>query len=76
MKRISLIGLLALTSPALADDALSEVSAPIDVAVKTQPAHYSAWWKRLYLRAGVAHLAPLSSSRELELADVDGPASL
>lgn len=32
--------------------------------------------KRFYFRAGVAHIAPLSSSRPLELADVDGPASL
>src|SRR4051812_30494408 len=32
--------------------------------------------KRLYVRAGVAHLEPLSQSREMELADVDGPASL
>jgi outer membrane protein W len=30
----------------------------------------------LYLRGGVAHIAPLAVSRELELADVDGPASL
>lgn len=32
--------------------------------------------RRLYLRAGVAHVAPLASSREMELADIDGPASL
>ncbi len=32
--------------------------------------------KRFYLRAGVAHVAPLSTSRELELTDIDGPASL
>jgi outer membrane protein W len=32
--------------------------------------------KRFYIRAGIAHIAPLSSSRELELADVDGAASL
>lgn len=32
--------------------------------------------KRFYVRAGVAHVAPLESSREMELADVDGPASL
>ena len=34
------------------------------------------WWKRLYLRGGVAHVATLEQSRELELADVDGAASL
>lgn len=33
-------------------------------------------FKRLYLRAGVVHVAPLSSSREMELADIDGAASL
>jgi outer membrane protein W len=32
--------------------------------------------KRFYLRAGVALVKPLSSSRELTLADIDGPASL
>src|SRR5439155_201794 len=32
--------------------------------------------KRIYLRAGVAQLTPLSQSRPMELADVDGPASL
>ena len=32
--------------------------------------------KRWYVRAGVAHVHPLSSSNEMELADVDGPASL
>lgn len=32
--------------------------------------------KRFFVRAGVAHLTPLSSSRELELADINGPASL
>lgn len=32
--------------------------------------------KRFYFRAGVAHITPLSSSRPLELSDVDGPASL
>lgn len=30
----------------------------------------------LYLRAGVASITPLTSSHEMELADVDGPASL
>jgi outer membrane protein W len=32
--------------------------------------------RRLYLRAGAAHVAPLESSREMELSEVDGPASL
>ncbi|MEO8701251.1 MAG: OmpW family outer membrane protein [Kofleriaceae bacterium] len=33
-------------------------------------------YKRLYFRGGVLHLQPLSSSRELALAGVHGPASL
>src|SRR5690606_38747517 len=32
--------------------------------------------KRFYFRAGVVHVAPLESSREMELDVVDGPASL
>jgi outer membrane protein W len=32
--------------------------------------------RRLYVRAGAAHIAPLESSREMELSEVDGPASL
>jgi len=32
--------------------------------------------RRLYLRGGVARLTPLEMSRPMELADVDGPASL
>ncbi len=31
---------------------------------------------RFYIRAGVLHLEPLEQSREMELADIDGPASL
>jgi outer membrane protein W len=35
------------------------------------------WWKRFYLRGvGVAHVATLEQSREMELADIDGAASL
>jgi len=32
--------------------------------------------KRFYVRAGIIHVAPQSSSREMELADIDGAASL
>jgi outer membrane protein W len=32
--------------------------------------------KKIYFRAGVAHIAPLEQSNEMELADVDGAASL
>lgn len=34
------------------------------------------WWKGLYVRGGVARVATLEQSREMELADIDGPASL
>jgi outer membrane protein W len=34
------------------------------------------WWKQLYFRAGVARVEMLEQSRELELADIDGAASL
>ncbi len=42
------------------------------VAVAVKPAKQ----KKLYLRGGIAVVKPLSQSRELELADIDGPASL
>lgn len=42
----------------------------VKVAPKRDP------YKKLYVRAGIAHVTPLSQSRELELADIDGPASL
>jgi outer membrane protein W len=32
--------------------------------------------KRFYVRAGVVHIAPLEQSDEMELANIDGPASL
>lgn len=32
--------------------------------------------KRFFIRAGVVHVAPQADSQELELADIDGPASL
>jgi outer membrane protein W len=46
------------------------------LAGTTGTAGAEPWWKRFYFRAGVARVAPLEQSRELELADVDGPASL
>jgi outer membrane protein W len=52
----SLVVLLALATPAIADDVVS--------------------YERLYFRAGILHIAPQSSSRELVLSDVHGPASL
>lgn len=44
----------------------------VEIKTKAKPAPY----KKLYVRGGIAHVAPLSQSRELELADIDGPASL
>ncbi|MBA2543382.1 MAG: hypothetical protein H0V17_27320 [Deltaproteobacteria bacterium] len=45
---------------------------PVAIKAKAKPATF----KKIYLRGGIAHVAPLSQSRELELADIDGPASL
>ncbi len=39
-------------------------------------AHADEPRKKIYLRAGVVHIAPLEQSQEMVLADVDGPASL
>lgn len=64
MPMVSMVVLLGLTGAARADEAEP-------VPRRAQPRV-----KRFYVRAGVAHVAPLASSRELELADVDGPASL
>lgn len=49
---------------------LRDTAEPAPVAKKKKAA------KRFYFRGGVAHISPLSSSRPLELADVDGAASL
>lgn len=46
----------------------------VEVTVKPKPT--ASPYKKLYVRAGIAHVTPLSQSRELELADIDGPASL
>ncbi|MBA3459383.1 MAG: hypothetical protein H0T46_05445 [Deltaproteobacteria bacterium] len=53
-------------------------SADAEVAVSVEPARVGGKKKahRFYFRGGVAHVAPLSSSRPMELADVDGAASL
>ena len=40
------------------------------------PSIASADPQRLYVRLGIAYIHPISQSRELELSDVDGPASL
>lgn len=62
----------------------AEASASVDVTAKldeptgilAQPLKPAPRVRRLYLRAGVAIIKPLSRSREMELADVDGAASL
>ncbi len=46
------------------------------VVAPAAPADADAPRKRFYFRAGIARVAPLEVSREMELADVDGPASL
>jgi outer membrane protein len=66
--------------PTPAAAAETHVSASVEVAPapvvieKTAPAKPKL--KRLYLRAGVAIIKPMSVSREMELSDVDGAASL
>jgi outer membrane protein W len=46
-------------------------------AAEPPPPHEATiTWKRLYFRAGLLHVAPQTSSSELSLSGVDGPASL
>jgi outer membrane protein W len=61
-------------APAADDAPAAPVTAPAAEAHAAAPAPEKP--RRFYLRAGVAEVAPLSSSDELVLADVDGPASL
>jgi len=61
-------------APAVADAEPAGATATADIKVTVKGS--SSPYKRLYLRGGIAHIAPLSQSRELELADIDGPASL
>jgi outer membrane protein W len=56
-------------------DATVEAEAKIEVSVAKSTSSKPRV-RRLYVRAGVAVIKPLSQSRELELADVDGAASL
>jgi outer membrane protein W len=46
------------------------------LALAPTAARAESWWERLYFRGGVARVALLEQSRELELADIDGGASL
>ena len=67
---VVLLALLALLVfwplPAHADEPTASTTA----TVQHEKVH------RIYVRAGVIHVQPLAQSREMELADVDGPASL
>ncbi len=57
------------------DDPAPTSVEPVDTAPATAaPAPQKP--RRFYFRAGGVHVAPLASSREMELADVDGAASL
>jgi outer membrane protein W len=51
-------------------------SGGIDLDVSVRVAVKRPSLKRLYVRAGVAYVAPLSQSKPIELSDVDGAASL
>jgi len=70
MRALVLAWLAAVAWPGLAE-AQPDAERPETPAVLRPAAP-----RRFYLRAGGALVQPLTSSRELELADVDGPASL
>jgi len=74
MKRLLLLTTLIAPSLAHADDVETPAA---DAPVAESPvAQAKPKRKRFYVRAGVAHIAPLEQSRPMELSDVDGPASL
>lgn len=50
-----------------------ETEGTVSQSVTVEPARKK---HRFYVRGGVAHIAPMAKSRPMELADVDGPASL
>lgn len=56
--------------------ALACAAAALVLALAPGTAEAEPWWKRFYVRGGVAHVATLEQSRELELADVEGAATL
>jgi outer membrane protein W len=70
MKRLALFALLV-PSLAIADEPVTDapVEAPVAAPAKAKR-------KKIYFRAGVAHIATFEKSDEMELADVDGAASL
>jgi len=53
-----------------------DAAASAEASVTVEPARAKKKQHRFYVRGGVAHIAPLASSRPMELADIDGPASL
>ena len=67
-----------LAAPAPPPPVIVEQPEPVvEVKVKAKAkARPASPYKKLYVRGGIAHIAPLSQSRELEPADIDGPASL
>ena len=70
---------LTLLVPALAfaDDETPPATADQPAADQpAEPEHHEPARKRFYVRAGVARVQPFEQSREMELSDVDGPASL
>lgn len=70
--------LLLLSSVAVAEPKSVAVVEPAETpAVESAPVAPAAQKpRRFYFRIGGVHVAPLASSREMELADVDGAASL
>jgi outer membrane protein W len=82
----SVLALLLLSSVAIAEPKRVAVDDPAPATVEVvEPAPAAATTttpakptkpRRFYFRLGGVHIAPIASSREMELADVDGPASL
>jgi len=69
---------MAPPAPAPAPPAANPMPDNEAVTVTAEPARVATKKKvkRFYFRGGVAHVAPLSTSRPMELSDVDGAASL
>lgn len=75
MNRVVLAALLLAPAVAAADDpdAPPDTTSDTKVEVKAAPAPKV---NRIYVRLGVTYVKPLSQSNPVELADIDGPASL
>ncbi|MGE0397093.1 MAG: OmpW family outer membrane protein [Kofleriaceae bacterium] len=74
----ALLSLLLVSSVAYAEPANVAALEPAETPAVDAPAPAPSAKKprRFYFRLGGVHIAPLASSREMELADVNGPASL